>query len=389
MKNLSKSLFLILAMFGLANAQQSPFPSSSPKDKFGSGGGDDLFRDEYVTDKQATEREQSVANSRLAGRPNAQYDRALDSLNQDIEIDLGVLRCDSTHLIEIQLKNQLGIELTYDQIDSSCGCVSGLPKDVNIEPTKSIPIRASFRVPSAKENFDKGITLLDSKRSVITRIRLKGSSEYGAQLSQDTFVARKPGRYTFETKVAFPLDKSDQMVFRFMSIEVSGWRLLPDGPNTGLLVFDIIIPEGAEVINSTMEFQVLTARGLIVHTGALKLIRGFKPATKPGRIILRKVEDHLIGRAIVEFAGLTEPGSVKQVKLIGTATPSIDGEEKQFQFEFDATLMGGKDLTSLAELKTADARILNRPNDFELSVLFSVGDETLRVPMSILKGETK
>lgn len=380
---------LVHVINGAAMAQQSPFPTSPPslvEEKFGSNAGDPFGR-EYTTDKQAADK-QAAASTRLAGKPNSQFDRILDSLNQEIEIDLGVLRCDSTHMIEIQLKNQLGVDLTYDQIDSSCGCLSGLPKDVKIDPNKSIPIRASFRAPVAQENFDKGITLLDSKHSVITRIRLRGSSQLTARLSQDIFIARRPGRYTFETKVTFPLDQSDQMVFRFNSIEVSGWRLLPDSPHTGLLVFDVIIPEGAEVVNSSVQFQVLSARGKLVHSGDVKLIRGYKPATKPGRIILRKVDDQLIGRAIIEFAGLTDPGSVKKVRLTGTATPLIEGEDNPFEFDLDATLFGGKDLTSLAELRTSEPRIMNRPNSFELSVLFSVGDESLRAPLSILKGET-
>jgi hypothetical protein len=324
----------------------------------------------------------------LAKKPNFVREAILEKEVQEIEFDLGTVKTSCEYVIEVTVANKLATKVQFTEISTSCGCLSGFPKDLTIEKEKPLPLRVAFRVPREEESFGKVVSLVDRQSDVQLRITFKGVAKHAVQLSKRVFPVTHEGLTTFESDLEFPFadTKPDRLVFRFPTDSVLGWRVTTNG-NRGKLIFDVSSDE--EDISESAWISVTHRKepGVICEI-PIEIRRGFRPTARPSTILLRPLGQGRMGRVLLQYQGLSKPEERVDCQLKGLAKSK--DKTMQFEFPIQALFIGASELLTVAELTVTDNRILEAPNDFELSVEFQSSVEDVPpfvVPMACVTGE--
>lgn len=323
---------------------------------------------------------------KLSGEAEIRLQGSVAKLSAELTFDVGTVRASASHLIEIELEDELGIELTYSDISSSCGCLGGLPKDANFDGDTPLVIRAVFTPPRESGEFKKMITLVDSKNQAKVLINLTGQSEEILAFENTSFTVSGTGRQTFKTGVTFPFSNEldpDTFIYRIGAPFISGYRVekLEDG--SGVFTIDLVTSE-EDRIGKTVPLTVLNRQGKILGEVPLHFRMGYVPASRPSRIALREQKNGtLVGRAVIQLIGLSEPDEVRRTQVMVQANSRSNSEERSFPCE--VLFVGKLSPLTVVELTLRDPGVIKSPNDWSLSIQFSGKDDSLTVPVEIYK----
>lgn len=326
---------------------------------------------------------------RLAGIPDRELKGEISQLQEEVKLNMGSVTTISSYLLSINLTNKFGAPLVFDKVTSSCGCLSGFPENVKFVGETPLETRVAFKAPPTNGEFEKTITLFDTQSSARTVIVLQGEAHSVIELEQPSFSVKKTGKTSFETNVRFPMEQFDPNFFRLSTAyeRLVGWRLLvnPD-KKTGKLVFDAITtPENFSQMLRFSVTDLISGKPCGEVEVYLRLYD--RPIARPETIMLK--EDHrgkLVGRVAVQMDGLSEAGPKATMRtLVGSAISKEDAST--FTFDISAKLAGGGGPVSVAILEVTDPRILEQRNAFDLSVEFVGKEDSLSVPMIVVKGE--
>jgi hypothetical protein len=107
-----------------------------------------------------------------------------------VTVDCGNVWSDEVRVVQISIHNRLELDFVASSINTSCGCIAGLPNAVSIPSKKSETLKVVFTVPSTVGQFDRMITITEKTFEQQLRIRLTGTSVYRHGNRMSSFVVQ-------------------------------------------------------------------------------------------------------------------------------------------------------------------------------------------------------
>ena len=142
----------------------------------------------------------SLKWERIKSEP-IELNASLDQLSAEIPLDLGDCFSDREIPIRFLLRNQLGISVSFEHVVASCGCLAGVPANINLQHNEVLPIRLLLKVPRELGDFGKSISVVDKESGCQLRFVLKGKSKSYISLFQNIFPITRTGQITVETSL--------------------------------------------------------------------------------------------------------------------------------------------------------------------------------------------
>ena len=321
------------------------------------------------------EKSMSLKWERIKSEP-IQLNASLNKLVAEIPLDLGECFSDREIPIRFLLKNELGISVEFEQVTTSCGCLAGVPANINLENNEVLPIRLLLKVPRELGDFGKTISVLDKETGCHLKFLLKGKSKPYVSLEQYVFPIMRTGKMTFETTLKLNMAgfRSDELIFSVDKVrEVVGYRVIPEGEFSAKLILELEVAEGTEDFH--VGFNVHANSWDKLYSTDLQFPAAYKPSSRPKTLALRRSDDgKLSGKLLVQMVGLPNEGTHQ---LVGRVIAD-SGETQELMLSVSYRRLN--DLLRFTEISIDK---LNVPDGSKVEIEFVAGDLRLIVSVSV------
>jgi len=294
-------------------------------------------------------------------------------------LDLGDCFSNREIPIQLSLTNELGIPVSFEDVVSSCGCLAGVPANIDLQPQKTIPIRLLLRVPKEMGEFGKSISILDKENGCRLKLVLKGKSKPYITLGSTLFPIKQKGRVSFETTLKLNMAgfKMDDLKFKVEGCnELIGYRVVPETENSGKLILDLLIDEDVEETSADLSVKANAWDEL--YSVRIQFPTTYNPSSRPKTLALRRNDQGVwTGKLLLQMAGLPDEGT----HIVRGRIMAESAEETPV--EFNVTYRRVNDILRFAEVSTAS----NLHKDVDKIDIQFISSETIKltIPVSVFE----
>ena len=317
----------------------------------------------------------SLKWERIKSEP-IQLNASLTKLVAEIPLDLGECFSDREIPIRFLLKNELGIPVEFEQVAASCGCLAGVPANINLKDNEVLPIRLLLKVPRELGDFGKSISVLDKESGCHLKFVLKGKSKPYVSLEQTVFPIMKTGKMTFETSLKLNMAgfRSDELIFDVDKVrEVVAYRVIPTSESSAKLILELDIGENAE--DFQVAFTVHANSWDKLYSTDLQFPAAYKPSARPKTLALRPSDDDkLSGKLLIQMVGLPNEGTHQ---LAGRVIAD-SGEVRKLVLS-----VSYRRVNEVLRFTEISSDKIDVPDGGKVEVEFSAGEQRLVVPVSV------
>ncbi len=316
--------------------------------------------------------------TRIKSEPVA-VEAAITELVSDVVLDLGDCFSNREIPIQLSLTNKLGIPVSFEDVVSSCGCLAGVPANIDLQPQKTIPIRLLLRVPKEMGEFGKSISILDKENGCRLKLVLKGKSKPYITLGSTLFPIKRKGRVSFETTLKLNMAgfKMDELKFKVEGCnELVGYRVVPETEDSGKLILDLLIDEDVEETSADLSVKANAWDEL--YSVRIQFPTTYNPSSRPKTLALRRNDQGVwTGKLLLQMAGLPDEGTHK---VRGRTITESSGE---IDVDFTVSYRRVNDVLRFAEV-SIEKDLHELESKIEIDFV-SAEDVKLTVPVNVFE----
>jgi hypothetical protein len=125
------------------------------------------------------------------------FSLVLSKDNEEFEVNVGEVFQGRRCRLEVTIENKSGFSFSGNAIRSSCGCLSGIPSELEVKQGESLLVPIILNPLAKRNEFENVVEISDTEKKRTILIRVRGLAKPDFSYSAEEFVMEKLGRAEF------------------------------------------------------------------------------------------------------------------------------------------------------------------------------------------------